>query len=155
MKASFIVIYVIAALAMGQDSTSASLAPSPTESVECAPHGDHWHCEGPRETLTESAEGVEETGDHDGDDDGHDDEAGTGSLASSPTGSVGCELHGDHWDCDGPAETATESTESAETGADAAEEAEETGPAAVDAGVTALPDAGLLIAGLVAGLVAA
>ncbi|KAK4040974.1 hypothetical protein C8A01DRAFT_35030 [Parachaetomium inaequale] len=24
-----------------------SLAPSPTESYGCEPHGDHWHCEGP------------------------------------------------------------------------------------------------------------
>ncbi|KAK4097163.1 hypothetical protein N658DRAFT_311873 [Parathielavia hyrcaniae] len=25
---------------------TASLAPSPTESYGCEPHGDHWHCEG-------------------------------------------------------------------------------------------------------------
>ena len=24
--------------------------PSPTESVGCEPHGDHWHCEGPKAT---------------------------------------------------------------------------------------------------------
>lgn len=34
----------------------------------------------------------------------HDDEE-TGSLAPSPTESVGCEPHGDHWHCDGPAVT--------------------------------------------------
>jgi hypothetical protein len=29
-----------------------TLAPSPTESVGCHPHGDHWHCEGPATATT-------------------------------------------------------------------------------------------------------
>lgn len=39
-------------------STSAveDIGPSPTESVGCEPHGDHWHCEGPAETDGEAAE---------------------------------------------------------------------------------------------------
>lgn len=32
---------------------------------------------------------------HDHDD--HTDEAGTGTISPSPTESVGCEAHGDHW----------------------------------------------------------
>ncbi|RYP51486.1 hypothetical protein DL768_003170 [Monosporascus sp. mg162] len=85
-----------------------SLAPSPTESVGCEPHGDHWHCEGPASATTD-APAASTTSDHDED---HDDAEGTGSLAPSPTESVGCEPHGDHWHCDGPAETAAESGES-------------------------------------------
>jgi hypothetical protein len=30
--------------------------PSPTESIGCEPHGDHWHCEGPREPAETSSE---------------------------------------------------------------------------------------------------
>lgn len=87
--------------------------PSPTESVGCEPHGDHWHCDGPAPTagpvtgtaaaattlpVTSSA-----SHDHDHDDDDHDHgddddhSAGAGSLKPSPTESVGCEPHGDHW----------------------------------------------------------
>lgn len=73
------------------------------------------HCDGPRETSTtlwtETAPhtssapvAVTTADDHDHDhDDDHTDEPGTASLAPSPTESVGCEPHGDHWHCDGPA----------------------------------------------------
>lgn len=74
-------------------SVAQELAPSPTESIGCEPHGDHWHCEGPRETDA-PAEEV--------------------SLAPSPTESIGCEPHGDHWHCEGP-----RPTEEAQTTADA------------------------------------
>ena len=33
----------------------------------------------------------------------HTDAADTGTIGPSPTDSVGCEPHGDHWDCEGPA----------------------------------------------------
>ena len=70
----------------------------------------HRHCDGPRETSTtvvvqptSSAPAAVTTSDaHDHDDD-HTDEPGTATLAPSPTESVGCEPHGDHWHCDGPA----------------------------------------------------
>lgn len=39
-----------------EDEESESLAPSPTESVGCSPHGDHWHCEGPATTAAEESE---------------------------------------------------------------------------------------------------
>ncbi|KAF2837909.1 hypothetical protein M501DRAFT_146015 [Patellaria atrata CBS 101060] len=71
--------FALVAFALAQ---SESLAPSPTESIGCEPHGDHWHCDGPAPTG---------------------DVVGTGSLAPSPTESIGCEPHGDHWHCDGPA----------------------------------------------------
>lgn len=29
--------------------------PSPTESVGCEPHNDHWHCDGPIETSSSSS----------------------------------------------------------------------------------------------------
>lgn len=63
---------------------------------------------------------------HDDGDDGHhhddDDAAGTGSLPPSPTDSVGCSAHGDHWDCEGPRETG-----GAAAGGDAADGTEEPG----------------------------
>ncbi|KAH7274746.1 hypothetical protein NW759_004740 [Fusarium solani] len=75
-----------------------SLAPSPTESVGCEPHGDHWHCEAARTTLaTAKAPATTDEEDHDD----HDHEAGESeALAPSPTESVGCEPHGDHWHCE-------------------------------------------------------
>lgn len=72
----------------GASSTTASLAPSPTESVGCEPHGDHWHCDGPAISTTESR-------------------SRNSTLSPSPTESIGCEPHGDHWHCDGPAITTT------------------------------------------------
>ncbi|RSL67935.1 hypothetical protein CEP54_003018 [Fusarium duplospermum] len=73
-----------------------TLAPSPTESIGCEPHGDHWHCEAARTTLaTAKAPATTDEEDHD------DHEAGESeSLAPSPTESVGCEPHGDHWHCE-------------------------------------------------------
>lgn len=73
------------------------MAPSPTESVGCEPHGDHWHCEGARTDVAAATTDAD-----------HSHSAGaTESLAPSPTESVGCEPHGDHWHCDGPATAAT------------------------------------------------
>ncbi|KAI6754044.1 hypothetical protein HG530_013220 [Fusarium avenaceum] len=76
---------------------SESIAPSPTESVGCEPHGDHWHCEGARSTLSSEVKATTEA-EHDHD---HDDASGSETLAPSPTESVGCEPHGDHWHCEG------------------------------------------------------
>ncbi|KAK2793012.1 hypothetical protein FQN52_002160 [Onygenales sp. PD_12] len=107
--------------------------PSPTESVGCEPHGDHWHCDAPRTqqpaitatttsvnpgpSPTESV-GCEPHGDHWHCDapatatttmssthshSDHDEPTGTQDPGPSPTQSVGCEPHGDHWHCDGPA----------------------------------------------------
>ncbi|TDZ28418.1 hypothetical protein C8035_v007556 [Colletotrichum spinosum] len=114
MKATQILsILGFSAVAMAQ-----SLAPSPTES---------WHCEGPRESGTSLAASVTaapsgttlssavvvtttatEDHDHDHDEDDHD-HSGTGVLPPSPTESVGCLAHGDHWHCDGPVSTTSES----------------------------------------------
>ncbi|PKS05975.1 hypothetical protein jhhlp_007808 [Lomentospora prolificans] len=108
-------------LGMLQAVLAQSLAPSPTESIGCQPHGDHWHCEAARPTEggeapvssdapapapTESA--------HSGEEEDHGHDAGASeSLAPSPTESIGCEPHGDHWHCDGPRVTgsATDGTE--------------------------------------------
>ncbi|KAL2008232.1 hypothetical protein VTN00DRAFT_8214 [Thermoascus crustaceus] len=32
------------------DEHETPAVPSPTESAGCEPHGDHWHCDGPKET---------------------------------------------------------------------------------------------------------
>ncbi|EGS17078.1 uncharacterized protein CTHT_0074060 [Thermochaetoides thermophila DSM 1495] len=107
-----------AALLLGLVSAALgqTLAPSPTESVGCTPHGDHWHCEGPRVTATETGAAVTTTPvlddhgdhDHDHDEEGHHDHTdhtegpSSVSLAPSPTESYGCHPHGDHWHCEGP-----------------------------------------------------
>ncbi|GAB1309905.1 hypothetical protein MFIFM68171_00115 [Madurella fahalii] len=93
--------------------------PSPTESVGCVPHNDHWDCEGPRvttqptgvtttattggtDTAITSAPALTTTSSAgDEDDEDHTDAPGTGSLGPSPTESFGCEPHGDHWHCEG------------------------------------------------------
>lgn len=67
-------------LSLAQDDPG----PSPTESVGCEPHGDHWHCEGPAETGAAGKDADE------------DDESSV-DPGPSPTASVGCEPHGDHW----------------------------------------------------------
>lgn len=45
MKFSILALLALSACAVAQEteSTSESLAPSPTESVGCEPHGDHWY----------------------------------------------------------------------------------------------------------------
>ncbi|KAF3809705.1 hypothetical protein GCG54_00005246 [Colletotrichum gloeosporioides] len=105
MKTSQILaILGFSAFAMAQ-SSSYTLAPSPTESYGCEIHVDHYHCEGARSTtgaagaattLTSAvAATTTATEDHDHD---HDHASGTGSLAPSPTESVGCVPHSDHSD---------------------------------------------------------
>ncbi|KAL2752325.1 hypothetical protein ACRALDRAFT_1065485 [Sodiomyces alcalophilus JCM 7366] len=106
------------------ESTHPDLPPSPTASVGCEPHGDHWHCEGPVESDSPASASASATGipdDDDDHDDDHDDDndhdhdhdhdqsaSGTESLPPSPTASVGCEPHGDHWHCEGPVASATD-----------------------------------------------
>ncbi|KAF3935821.1 hypothetical protein ABW19_dt0206500 [Dactylella cylindrospora] len=111
------------------ESGTGSLAPSPTESIGCEVHGDHWHCDGPRtagDSVITSAPSASATGNsvsvsltistedhtdhHHTDEEEHEthtDEEGTGTLGPSPTESIGCEAHGDHWHCDGPVEAST------------------------------------------------
>lgn len=122
----------LAAIAVAQEVSL------PVEPTTCIDGGSD--CATVSMTMTTSSDGAGATHDHsDHEDDDHEtmdhetmehtDEAGTGSLSPSPTESVGCEPHGDHWHCEGPAETgtATEDTEAEETtDADGdAEEAEE------------------------------
>ncbi|KAF5001124.1 hypothetical protein FGRMN_1235 [Fusarium graminum] len=89
-------------------------APSPTESVGCEPHGDHWHCEA---TRTDAGAAATTGADHDhGDDHEHsltDVTGATESLAPSPTASIGCEPHGDHWHCEGARSSETKATSEA------------------------------------------
>ncbi|KAI1090076.1 hypothetical protein F5B19DRAFT_464571 [Rostrohypoxylon terebratum] len=86
--------------------TAQTLPPSPTASVGCHAHEDHWHCDGPASSTASVAASTQvivstsvtssvsssTSGEH---------AAGTGSLAPSPIESYGCEPHGDHWHCDG------------------------------------------------------
>ncbi|KAL8655784.1 MAG: hypothetical protein Q9210_000672 [Variospora velana] len=78
--------------------------PAPTESVGCEAHGDHYDCSGPANaavTATPAAEAAAEGGE----DDDHEHEGETPS-SPPPTESVGCEAHGDHYHCSGPASAA-------------------------------------------------
>ncbi|KAI5855283.1 hypothetical protein BZA05DRAFT_442952 [Tricharina praecox] len=87
--------------------------PSPTESANCVSHGDHWDCP----TASGSAAMSSATG-HADDHDDHDDHAsGSHSAGPSPTESVGCVSHGNHWDCDGPRESASGAVGSAASSA--------------------------------------
>ncbi|KAH8201624.1 hypothetical protein TruAng_004230 [Truncatella angustata] len=134
----------IAALLSG--AVAQTLAPSPTESVGCEPHEDHWHCDGPvstsSATFTTTVSGSAATittatstsSEH------HDEEehsAGTGSLAPSPTESVGCESHGDHWHCDSPASTSGSNSAVITTSGSAATTAGSSSAASVSAAATA------------------
>ncbi|KAI1497843.1 hypothetical protein F5X99DRAFT_395667 [Biscogniauxia marginata] len=83
------------ALLASSPALAQSLPPSPTASVGCEPHGDHWHCDGPA-TITSVSTMASGTHDH---------TEGSEVLPPSPTESVGCEPHGDHWHCNGPAST--------------------------------------------------
>lgn len=88
------------------------------------------HCEGPRptedaadaETSEEAAETTAAATTSAAEEEA--DDSSSVDPGPSPTESEGCEPHGDHWHCDGPAETGAE------------DDAEETDPA--EAGVGAL-----------------
>lgn len=80
-----------------EDSLTVTPAkPSPTESVGCHPHGDHWHCDRPASIGAVVTSALS----HD-----HEESATVTPTKPSPTESVGCHPHGDHWHCDGPRET--------------------------------------------------
>uniref|UniRef100_A0A8H7KEJ1 Hydrophobin n=1 Tax=Bionectria ochroleuca TaxID=29856 RepID=A0A8H7KEJ1_BIOOC len=91
-------------------SSTVDPGPSPTESVGCQPHGDHWHCEGPAVTsgassnVPSSSSAAVTTTSADHDDHSH---GSATPTKPSPTESVGCEPHGDHWHCDGPRVTSS------------------------------------------------
>ncbi|KAI1339353.1 hypothetical protein F5Y15DRAFT_416220 [Xylariaceae sp. FL0016] len=127
------IIFFTVALTTSSVLAQTSLPPSPTASVGCEPHGDHWHCDGPASVTSAAASAAStEAHDHDHEEDATasvtaavsnttttgtvTDAEGTGTLAPSPTESTGCEPHGDHWHCDGPA-SGTSTVESASASA--------------------------------------
>lgn len=111
----------VALLSLVSTAIAQTLPPAPTESVGCEPHGDHWHCAGPAPkpssgAVTQTSAAPTQTGAHDDHDD-HDHETGSGVLPPSPTASVGCEPHGDHWHCAGPKPASTTSAPAASSSA--------------------------------------
>lgn len=104
--------------------TATPAVPSPTESVGCEPHGDHWHCDGPASTAATATSTA--TASHDD----HDEESTATPTVPSPTESVGCEPHGDHWHCDGPAETGSSASASTSASASASSTSSAAGAAA-------------------------
>ncbi|KAK2052219.1 hypothetical protein LY76DRAFT_610039 [Colletotrichum caudatum] len=149
-------VFGFSALVLAQ---SESLAPSPTESWGCQPHGDHWHCDGARSTTAAiystvvpasrslftpiSIATVTTDRDHDHD---HDHSPATGSytLAPSPTESFGCEPHNDHWHCAGRIVTFTTTTATSPTSPTSPTSA--TSPT-VTASVTVTPPASITVTG--------
>ncbi|KAI4266881.1 MAG: hypothetical protein L6R38_008497 [Xanthoria sp. 2 TBL-2021] len=109
---SFLLSATFATLVLTQSTEDPG--PSPTASVGCEPHGDHWHCDGPRAagvaTTTSAAAAAAQ-----------DEETATPSFPP-PTESVGCEAHGDHYHCAGPVNGAATATTTATSAAAAAEE---------------------------------
>ncbi|KAK0732527.1 hypothetical protein B0T21DRAFT_384785 [Apiosordaria backusii] len=119
MKAVTYAALLLGALSTALGQTTADPGPSPTASIGCVPHNDHWDCEGPRVTdavvTTGTATGTapvvtstaahhdhdDDDHDHTDDEDDHTDVPGTGTIKPSPTESYGCEAHGDHWHCEG------------------------------------------------------
>ncbi|KAI0130683.1 hypothetical protein F4814DRAFT_403274 [Daldinia grandis] len=91
---------LFAAFLVASTAIAQTLPPSPTASVGCHSHGDHWHCDGPASSTASVT--ISST---------HSDES-SGTLAPSPTESIGCEPHGDHWHCDAPASAAASTTSS-------------------------------------------
>ncbi|KAJ5159110.1 uncharacterized protein N7500_008761 [Penicillium coprophilum] len=117
--------------------------PSPTASVGCEPHGDHWHCDGPASTAVSVTSTTSEV------------VVSTSTQVTptmpSPTESVGCEPHNDHWHCDGPAETASASASasgSASASASTSSGDEEGGAGAVGVHVFLLVGLSLVAAGM-------
>ncbi|KAL8924555.1 MAG: hypothetical protein Q9172_002639 [Xanthocarpia lactea] len=113
-----------AAAAEAQNGENASPTfPAPTESVGCVAHGDHYDCAGPANgaaTATAAAAAHGEEHEHENEGGSHSATNGTATAAGaagddddnhegatpafpSPTESVGCVAHGDHYDCTGPA----------------------------------------------------
>lgn len=103
--------------------------PSPTASVGCVPHGDHWDCEGPAPASAASSSGSDSgilvtatstTTTAAVSEPTHDESAPvTGSNLDpgpSPTASIGCVPHGDHWDCEGPAPASAISSSGRDSG---------------------------------------
>ncbi|CAI7639953.1 hypothetical protein N7533_002029 [Penicillium manginii] len=130
MKFTLLAMIALVSGAISQTTTSEDPGPSPTASVGCEPHGDHWHCDGPASataTTSASASSSEDT------------TTSATPTSPSPTESVGCEPHGDHWHCDGPAETGTDSSSTA-----SASNAAETGAADM-VGAKMMPVFGLAV----------
>ncbi|KAJ5295653.1 hypothetical protein PENANT_c001G05910 [Penicillium antarcticum] len=137
------------ALAQSQDP-----GPSPTASIGCEPHGDHWHCDGPASTsatdsvVLSTASDVEVTTTSAAD---ATTSASVTPTMPSPTESVGCEPHNDHWHCDGPRETSSSSSStsaSASASASAGAEDEENGVSARGVEMLLLVGLSVVAAGL-------
>ncbi|KAK3497895.1 uncharacterized protein B0T23DRAFT_394091 [Neurospora hispaniola] len=135
-----------------------SLAPSPTASVGCEPHGDHWHCEGLKVTslatvvTAASVSSVAATTSAVHDHDDHDGESGSSvSLKPSPTESYGCEAHGDHWHCAGHVSATTTTSPGSQEQAGSVNATASTTPptaGAIRQGASGLAAAGLAIMAL-------
>ncbi|KAL2291482.1 hypothetical protein FJTKL_12874 [Diaporthe vaccinii] len=141
---------ILAILGFSAIAMAQSLAPSPTESVGCEPHGDHArHCDILATAVSTSSDVVATTTAHE------DSEASSNAtLPPSPTGRGECSGHVYHWHCDIPATaTASVSTETAAATTAAASGADDSTSSAITV-LAGAARAGLGAAAVAAGLLA-
>jgi len=92
-------------------STSSSLGPAPTGSIGCRVVDGTWECAAPRTAVTSSSASsssiISETPTSTTP---SETSGASSSIPGPPVESTGCELHGDHYHCEGPAEGYEETT---------------------------------------------
>jgi hypothetical protein len=98
------------ATAAGSGGSATTPAP-PAESTGCVLHNDHYDCEGAA-SGHEHMEEAQSHSDHAEHDHSAEIAAASGSIPPPPAESTGCEQHGDHYHCVGPASTASSSASS-------------------------------------------
>jgi hypothetical protein len=86
-------------------STSTSLGPAPTESIGCRIVDGSWECAAPRTAAASSASSaLSETSQTPTSTTPTETSGSSSGIPGPPVESTGCELHGDHYHCEGPAE---------------------------------------------------
>jgi zinc transporter 1/2/3 len=86
-------------------STSTSLGPAPTESIGCRIVDGSWECAAPRTSAASSASSaLSDTSQTPTSTTPTETSGSSSGIPGPPVESTGCELHGDHYHCEGPAE---------------------------------------------------
>jgi zinc transporter 1/2/3 len=87
-------------------SSSASLGPAPTESIGCRIVNGAWECSAPRNVVASSSasSAVQATSLEPTSTTPTETSVASSGVPPPPAESTGCELHGDHYHCEGPAE---------------------------------------------------
>ena len=92
-------------------TSSSSLGPAPTESIGCRIVDGAWECAAPRTAAASSISTASSETSQTPTTTTPTETSGTSSgIPGPPVESTGCELHGDHYHCEGPAEGYEETT---------------------------------------------